>query len=415
MKFGEGCPFDQPFFKHVDEVVRSFNENTVCLWVDGSARPNPGRGGCGIFIEHLHDKTERCLSFPVGAKVTSFDCEVVAVFWALRVLQREYSAGCWRKARFVLITDNQPVYRTMMGRRKAHANAEQFLGIAREWRRFPYSLEIYWCRSHTGLRGNEMADRLAKQAGDFWVNLSDDQIANDRRVLDAVQYSEVAPDTVVFDWHTTDWRSTANLIFPVWQAWEITFHARLEAFSEGNEWLRETKQELRVMAEFDIRVLSKLHRFDRECWIQLMSGRGPFRARLWELGLMEGCFCVCGEWHTLAHVIYDCEAARVCDARDDFMRQCGDSVLDEYWKITDTRRLVKTWVLRAIWNLNDRGVPDVDLSLVRAVIRFYRAAMVASLGSAAMLRQTEEFVKLAEMEAEVVVEKDEAELKEPTE
>ncbi len=151
------------------------------IFTDGSAIPNPGPSGWGfvaLLIDGsftLNDKVER--KAPLDGRSTNIRAEMTAVINALHFVAERQASGAWRTSQATIISDSQTLVKgftewlpgwTARGWCKSNGKPvenrdlwEQVLaateGLVVEW---------HWIEGHSGIRWNERADALAKEAAE---------------------------------------------------------------------------------------------------------------------------------------------------------------------------------------------------------------------------------------------------------
>ena len=129
------------------------------VYIDGSAKGNPGPGGAGVVIKKA--ATEELLSahgIPLGY-VTNNQAEFLALKHALSELKtRDLTDNP-----IDILTDSQLVVGIFSQNWKARANLELVMEIRGLVKEFP-QLSFAYVRGHNGNPGNELADSLAQNA-----------------------------------------------------------------------------------------------------------------------------------------------------------------------------------------------------------------------------------------------------------
>jgi len=131
------------------------------VYIDGSAKGNPGPGGAGIVIKKA--ASQELLSehgIPLG-HVTNNQAEFLALKHALtEIKNRDLSEQSMK-----ILTDSQLVVGIFSQNWKARANLELVIEIRCLVKEFP-QLTFAYVRGHNGNPGNELADSLAQRAAE---------------------------------------------------------------------------------------------------------------------------------------------------------------------------------------------------------------------------------------------------------
>lgn len=128
--------------------------DVIEVFTDGACSGNPGPGGYGVVLRA--GGVQRTISGFLGDECTNNIAELTAILQALSVIRdpsrpvRLYSDSAYALG---LLTQNW----------KAKANQELVARLRRKIREFP-RLELIKIEGHAGHEGNELADRLARQA-----------------------------------------------------------------------------------------------------------------------------------------------------------------------------------------------------------------------------------------------------------
>ncbi len=131
------------------------------VYIDGSSKGNPGRGGAGIVIvDASTQEVLRSQGIPLGT-VTNNQAE----FFALKEALLELSRQGFSRDQINILTDSQLVVGIFSQNWKARANLELVIEIRGLVKDFPQVTFAYF-RGHNGNLGNELADSLAQKAAE---------------------------------------------------------------------------------------------------------------------------------------------------------------------------------------------------------------------------------------------------------
>ena len=138
------------------------------IYTDGGCSPNPGPGGWGVYIE---DKELEI--FGSYESTTNNQMELMAVIEALKHIQEEK----WMNEPLCMYVDSTYVLNGikswlskwkqnnwMTTSRKPVSNQLLWKELDLLIRQYPSQIEWKWVKGHAGIKGNEIADKLVKEA-----------------------------------------------------------------------------------------------------------------------------------------------------------------------------------------------------------------------------------------------------------
>jgi ribonuclease HI len=126
----------------------------INIWTDGSATPNPGRGGWAAILESNGHRKE--ISGRMNGTSTSNQAELSAVIEAFKALK----GG---PHEVTIHTDSEYTKRAIEGMKKPRAN-RQLLEVITGLVANQHSVAVQWVEAHSGDTNNERCDTLAKAA-----------------------------------------------------------------------------------------------------------------------------------------------------------------------------------------------------------------------------------------------------------
>lgn len=145
----------------------------VVVYTDGACRGNPGPGGWGALLEYQGRRREH---YGAAADTTNNRMELTAAIMALEELKEPCSVQLYTDSQYLRkgITEWLPSWK----RRDWKTAAKKPVKNADLWRRLETAAKMHevrwhWVRGHSGVDGNETADRLANRAIDELLGSSD--------------------------------------------------------------------------------------------------------------------------------------------------------------------------------------------------------------------------------------------------
>ena len=125
------------------------------VYTDGSAEDAVRNGGAGVCVQHSVDDEEH-VSIPTGLHSTNYKAEAMALEEAATILERSERT----KNNVVFLTDALSVLQSIKSNKdkEQHSLITKLTDLSKR-----YNTTLQWTPAHCGLRGNELADTLAKQ------------------------------------------------------------------------------------------------------------------------------------------------------------------------------------------------------------------------------------------------------------
>ena len=129
------------------------SDDTVCIYTDGASSGNPGPSGIGVFLKYKNH--EKSISRYIGSSTNN-----IAELEAIRVGLGEVKK---KNLPVRVFTDSNYAYGLLTLNWKAHKNRNLVESIRKLMADFS-DLTIVKVKGHSGIHGNELADRLAVKA-----------------------------------------------------------------------------------------------------------------------------------------------------------------------------------------------------------------------------------------------------------
>lgn len=165
----------------------NMNAKSIELYTDGSASPNPGFGGYGIYgIDN--DKFEYNICGPIADRVTNNVAEMVAFIEAIRLLIKMTSlkeATLYCDSRYVIDGSNR-IYKwkknkwtNSYGMPVANRSLWELIdSLLEELKSNSIKFKVIWVKGHSNVYGNEKADRNANSGRILSINNNDEVLFN---------------------------------------------------------------------------------------------------------------------------------------------------------------------------------------------------------------------------------------------
>ncbi|WP_134764734.1 ribonuclease HI [Nocardioides sp. 1609] len=136
----------------------------VVIYTDGACVPNPGPGGWGAFLRHGGHEKELCGG--EAGTTTNNRMELLAPIMALEALTRRSQVELFTDSVYV----RSGITKWVAGwqRNGWKTSAKQPVKNVDLWQRLvtacaEHDVEWHWVKGHSGIDGNERADRLASR------------------------------------------------------------------------------------------------------------------------------------------------------------------------------------------------------------------------------------------------------------
>ena len=145
------------------------------VYTDGSAEDAVRNGGAGVCVKHSVDDEEH-VSIPTGLHSTNYKAEAMALEEAATILERSERT----KNNVVFLTDALSVLQSIKSNKdkEQHSLITKLTDLSKR-----YNTTLQWIPAHCGLRGNELADTLAKQGAHLEQNDSTTTYSEEKTII----------------------------------------------------------------------------------------------------------------------------------------------------------------------------------------------------------------------------------------
>ena len=143
------------------ETISLYHQGMVHAYTDGSAT-DEGRTGFGAIIQYP-DGTKNTISRAYDFNSTNFHAEVMAIRSTLEVIKQAFDDST-TPSDIVIFSDSQATLQALKNPLSCNPSLFSILEII-DLMRGKYKIATYlqWVPGHADIKGNELADRLAKQ------------------------------------------------------------------------------------------------------------------------------------------------------------------------------------------------------------------------------------------------------------
>ena len=145
------------------------------VYTDGSAEDAVRNGGAGVCVQHSVDDEEH-VSIPTGLHSTNYKAEAMALEEAATILERSERT----KNNVVFLTDALSVLQSIKSNKdkEQHSLITKLTDLSKRC-----NTTLQWIPAHCGLRGNELADTLAKQGAHLEQNDSTTTYSEEKTII----------------------------------------------------------------------------------------------------------------------------------------------------------------------------------------------------------------------------------------
>ena len=257
----------------IEEQINNSETDTVFIFTDGSHRENPGPCGAGacVYLQGQEECVE--LKKPVSKLASILLGELVAIEIALAFIQCETKKK--RLARVKIFSDSQSAVGLLtLGWTPSSykGTIDQIKNQIDSLKRKGIEIEIAWTPGHADIAGNEIADKLAKEA----AKEAESTDENKDRMVTTQDIKTAAKTSCLKKWQ---------------RRWDLTNSGRDLYSYRKHVGVKRSKY---IQLKFP-RIISKLR--TGYCLNEYLC----------KIGVIDKPYCKCGEIETVDHYIMECE------------------------------------------------------------------------------------------------------------
>ena len=158
-------------FLEVDEILASIHRDAIVAFTDGSSNPNPGPSGAGAWLSFLHpDRSGTTCTVESSAalgKGTNNRGELWGLGLALQLAKDLIVRNYALRSEVHIFSDSRYASDAVEEKTKNTENLALIIAVRKLYRSMldaGFTIEFHWVKGHSGVAGNETADRLAGEA-----------------------------------------------------------------------------------------------------------------------------------------------------------------------------------------------------------------------------------------------------------
>ena len=143
------------------QLLGSFEKNDIICFTDGACRGNPGPCGSGCVVSLNENNYEA--SEPIGYHTNNIG-ELWAIWLALMTIDKNITSD-FKDNNIRIISDSQYTIGVLSKNWNVKKNIELVGWIKSLISRVKNNVSFHWVGAHSGVPNNELADKLASDAG----------------------------------------------------------------------------------------------------------------------------------------------------------------------------------------------------------------------------------------------------------
>lgn len=260
----------------VQTLVQECNVNAIIAFTDGSCKGNPGPCGSGACIYLPNVDQPVCLKKPVTNRGSILLGELVAIHIALEFTLNEIKKR--QVSGITIFSDSQSAIGilTLGWTATSHKHSVRDIKMSMiELQQNNINVDIKWTPGHADIKGNNIADELAKEAA-----LEAEKFPEDSQEITAGDFKNLARVSCGMKWQ---------------RRWDA---------SETGRHLYDFRPQVSLSLP-DYMFMSYIT--EKKVISQLRTGFSSLNYYKHKVGLQESPNCICGETETVDHFICNCE------------------------------------------------------------------------------------------------------------
>ena len=259
----------------ITHMITSAPEDTTLCFTDGSCLENPGPCGAGAVIYPPFNKGEIYIKKPVAAFGSILLAELVAIQAVMQHINQHIDKVLTNSKHIHIYSDSQTTVGILTMNWKSdnyHQIIQDIKDLILSAEKKDLSIIINWTPGHTDVEGNEVADRLAKEAAQEAKELSEES-----NIITNAEVNKNAKISSRFKWQ---------------RRWEI---------SETGRHFYEFKPDIDTKPLIDIPNHQSFTIIN-----QLRTGYSRLNEYRYKIGQSETPSCQCGATESVEHFVLYC-------------------------------------------------------------------------------------------------------------